>query len=131
MDTVRRDSGSIVVGWLTKVAIAVAVVGVMLFDVLSVTAANLGASDDASQAATVAQAEWRNSHDVQVAYDAAVESLPSDSESISPSSFRIDPDGTVHLVVRRDAKTVLVRHIGPLKHYANVHASGEASPAAP
>ncbi|MDT7802001.1 MAG: hypothetical protein QOI78_5434 [Actinomycetota bacterium] len=128
MDTVRRDCGSIVVGWLTKVVVVVAVLGVMLFDALSVTASHIGASDDASQAATAAQVEWRTSHNVQLAYNAAVESLPSTSESVPAKSFTVSSDGTVHLMVRRTTRTLIVHHVGFLKKYEVVTAAGEASP---
>ena len=127
MDTLHRDSGSIVIGWLTKLAVVLAVVGVALFDVVSVTAAGIGAEDDANSAASAAGFEWHNTHNVQSAYDAAVESLPSDSESIPVKSFVIDSAGTVRLVVHRVTRTMLVQHIGPLeKRFGVVTAHGEA-----
>ena len=131
MDAHGRDSGSIVIGWLAKLAIAIAVIGVMLFDALSMTAAHIGASDDASQAATVAGGEWRNSHNVQSAYDAAVQSLSSTSETIPASTFVIDADGSVHLVLKRQVKTLVVEHIGPLKKYDVVTVHGEAAAPTP
>ncbi|MDQ1696487.1 MAG: hypothetical protein QOJ03_1840 [Frankiaceae bacterium] len=131
MDTDRRDRGSIVVGWLTKLVAVLAVLGVMLFDALSVTAAHLGAEDDASQAATAAQADYRTSHNVQTAYNAAVDSLSSDAETIPSQTFSIDSTGTVRLVLERTTKTLIVHRIGPLKKYSTVTASGEASPIAP
>ena len=128
MDTLGRDRGSIVIGWLTKLIVVIAVVGVILFDVISVSAARLGAEDDASQAATAAGFEWRASHDIQTAYQAALNSLPSDSESIPPKSFVIDNAGVVRLVVHRVTRTMLVQHIGPLKHFTVVTAHGESDP---
>jgi hypothetical protein len=131
MITDRRDSGSIVIGWLTKLIVIIAVLGVMLFDALSVTAADIGAKDDASQAATVAVSEWRTSHNVQMAYQAALDSLSSDSEQIPARDFVVNSDGSVQLVLQRTVKTLLVHRIGPLKHYAVVTAHGEASAPAP
>jgi hypothetical protein len=128
MDTPCRDRGSIVIGWLTKLVVVVSIVGVMLFDVVSVSAAHIGATDDASQAATAAAAAWRSTHNVQSAYQAAVDSLTSDSERILTRGFVIDPDGTVHLLLRRTAKTLLVHRIGPLQNYDVVTAKGQASP---
>jgi hypothetical protein len=131
MNTDRRDSGSIVIGWLTKLVVMVAVIGVMLFDALSVTAAHIGAKDDASQAATIAVGEWRTSHNVQMAYQAAVDSLTSDSEEIPARDFVVNSDGSVQLVLQRSVKTLLVHRIGPLKQYSVVTAHGEASAPAP
>lgn len=122
------DSGSIVIGWLTRLIVVVAIVGVVLFDVVSITAAHIGAEDDASQAATAASADYRANHNVQSAYNAAVESLPSSSETVLTRGFVIDPDGTVHLRLRRTVKTVVCSHIGPLKHFDTVTVSGEAAP---
>src|SRR3954451_2911609 len=130
MDTLRRDRdrGSIVIGWLTKLVVVLAVVGVILFDVVSVSAARIGAEDDASKAAQAAGFEWRSSHDVQRAYEVAVENLPSDSETIPAKSFVIDNAGSVRLVVHRETRTMLVQHIGPLKQYTVVTAHGESDP---
>jgi hypothetical protein len=126
MDTLRRDRGSIVIGWLTKLVVVLAVVGVILFDVISVSVARVSAEDDASQAAEAAGFEWRATHSVQQAYDAAVQSLPSDSESIPPKSFTIDSEGTVRLTVKRVTRTMIANHIGPLKRFDVVVAHGES-----
>lgn len=123
-----RDRGSIVLGWLTKLAVAIAIVGIALFDSISIFAAHLGASDDANTAAEAASQEYRTTHNVNDAYQAAVESLPSDSESIPPRTFVIEPDGTVNLLLRRTTTTLVVHSIGPLKKYALVVVHGTATP---
>lgn len=128
MDYARRDRGSIVIGWLTKLAVAIAIVGVAMFDSISIGAARLGASDDANNAAEAASADYRTSHNVNSAYEAAIESLPSDSETIPAKTFVVLPDGTVSLVLRRTVNTLIVRHIGPLKKYTLVVEHGEGTP---
>jgi hypothetical protein len=128
MDCARRDSGSIVLGWLTKLVVVIAIVGVAMFDALAIGAAHLGATDDASTAATAAAADYRTSHNVQSAYNAAVDTLPSSSESLPPKQFVIAPDGTVNLVLVRTTTTLLVHRIGPLKKYDVVSVHGESSP---
>jgi hypothetical protein len=128
MDLARRDSGSIVIGWLTKLVVAIAVVGVALFDSISIGAARLGATDDASAAAEAAGASYRTSHDVQAAYQAALETLPSSSESLPPQQFVVQSDSTVDLVLRRTTNTLLARRIGPLKKYVVVVVHGESVP---
>jgi len=131
MDRARTDNGSIVVGWLVKLAVVLAVLGVIGFDAISVGAGHLAASDDANQAAQAAAVDWRSNHNVQSAYDAAVESLPSTSESILTRSFTIGADGSVHLMLRRTITTLVMYKIGPLKKYTVVTTPGEATPALP
>jgi hypothetical protein len=126
MNLACRDNGSIVLGWLTKLAVAVAIVGLALFDSLSIGAAKLGASDDANTAAEAASADYRTSHDVQSAYQAALDTLPSDSETIPARQFIVRPDSTVELVLHRTTTTLVAHRIGPLKKYdvITVHAVG-------
>jgi hypothetical protein len=123
MDLARRDSGSVVIGWLTKLVVAIAIVGV--------AAAQLGATDDASTAAEAASAAYRTSHNVQEAYQAALDTLPSDSEALPPRQFLVQPDGTVNLVLRRTTTTLVAHRIGPLKKYAAVVVHDEATPPTP
>jgi hypothetical protein len=128
MDYARQDHGSIVLGWLTKLAVVIAIVGVALFDSISIGAARLGAKDDANNAADAASQDFRSSHNVDSAYQAALESLPSDSETIPAKTFLVQPDGTVSLVLRRTVSTLVAHDIGPLKKYALVVEHGEATP---
>ncbi len=128
MDTYRRDSGSIVLGWLTKLVVVIAAFGVAAFDGLSLGAAHVSASDDANQAAEVARTEWAVTHNVQAAYDAALSSITNASEEIPPESFSIDSDGTVHLMLHRTATTFVMQHIGPLEKYTTFSTTGEATP---
>ena len=124
----RRDRGSIVIGWLTKLAVMIAIVGVALFDSISIGAARLGAKDDANNAASAASQSFWSSHNVDTAYQAAVDSLPSGSETIPAKTFLIHSDGSVSLVLYRNVKTLVVQAIGPLKQYTHVVEHGEAPP---
>ena len=128
MDLARRDSGSIVIGWLTKLMVAIAIVGVALFDSISIGAAKLGATDDASAAAEAASTAYRSSHNVQAAYQAAIDSLPSTAESLPPQLFVVQSDGTISLVLRRTTTTLVVHRIGPLKKYTVVVVHGKSTP---
>ena len=128
MDVVRRDNGSIVIGWLTKLMVATAIIGLALFDTLSIGAAKLGASDDAKTAAEAASADFRQNHDVQSAYQVALDTLPSDSETIPARQFVVAPDGTVDLVLHRTTTTLVAHRIGPLKQYTFVTVHAVATP---
>lgn len=129
MSSNGRDSGSIVLGWLTKLIVILLLVGVVLFDFVSVGVARMSASDDANTAAQAASSEWVHSHNVQLAYNAAVEAITSPAEHVLVRGFQIAPDGTVHLLLRRDVTTLVAYRISPLKKYTTVTAQGEAAPA--
>jgi hypothetical protein len=131
MDRTRADNGSIVIGWLTKLAVAIAIVGLTLFDTLSIGAARLGGKDDANTAAEAAAQDYRSSHNVDQAYQAALETLPSDTESIPAKTFVIQSDGTVTLILDRKVNTLVARHIGFLKKYTLAVEHGESTPPTP
>jgi hypothetical protein len=126
------DRGDVVLGWLTKLVVVIALVGVAGFDALSIGTSHLAASDDANEAAQEALSSWDGGRGtVQSAYDAAVQYADEHGERIPPRSFHIYPDGSVQLLLIRTATTMVVRHIGPLQHFQVIRAEGSATPAAP
>jgi flagellar biosynthesis/type III secretory pathway M-ring protein FliF/YscJ len=128
MHAFGRDRGSIVIGWLVKVIVVLVVVCLIAFDAIAEVAGRLNASDDANNAASAAAASWQQEHNAQAAFQAAADSLTNDSEKILTKGFIIDPDGTVHLVLKREVTTVLMARIGPLKKYTTVTEDGSAGP---
>jgi hypothetical protein len=121
------DDGSIVVGWLTKIAITLAVVGLALYDSISIGSTMMSLSDDGSYAARAASETWQQpapgqKHDLQAAYESAVEAAQEENplDVIDPKSFRVDPDGTVHLVISREATTLIIQHFGFSKKWADI-----------
>jgi hypothetical protein len=127
MSSNSRDSGSIVLGWLTKLMVVLLLVGVVLFDFVSVGVARMSATDDANTAAEAASSEWIHTHDVQLAYNAAVEAVTNPAEHVLTRGFTISPDGSTHLLLTREATTLVAYRIGPLKKYTKVTATGEAT----
>jgi hypothetical protein len=127
MSTHRRDAGTIVIGWLVKIAVVLALLAVGAFDAISVAVAHLDASDDANNAATAAADEWHLSHDLKSTVAAAQEALGA-HETVVANSLVVNNDGSIHLVLRRVATTVAMNHIGPLKKYTVVLADGNATP---
>ena len=104
------DRGGIVIGWLAKIAVVFAVAGFVLFDAISVASTTANVADQGSTAAMEASSVWDETHDVQAAYAAAVASATEQDpgNSVSAKGFAIDPDGTVHLRVSREAKTLIL-----------------------
>lgn len=121
------DRGDVVLGWLSKIAIFTAVVGLSGFDTISIGTSRLGAQDDANSAAEAAAQNWALDHDIQTAYDAATQVAEQHGEVIPPKSFVVSPNGAVHLTVVRSATTLVVQHIGPLRHFQVVREQGSAT----
>jgi len=113
-------------GWLAKVAIVLSVLGIIGFDGASLLHTQFTTSDTAARAASEAVDAWTNSKDVQAAYAAAEVSASESGGTVPKKTFAIDADGTVQLEVRATAPTFVLRHIGPLKHFAVITSSGTA-----
>jgi hypothetical protein len=127
MSTHGRDSGSMVVGWLVKLAVVLTLLGIVGFDGISLAVTHLNSQDDANSAASAAAETWQQTHSAQQAYQAAVDSAGS-NDTVIAKTFTIDADGTVHLSLTRKATTLVMYRIGPLKKYVEVTAKGEAGP---
>jgi len=123
-----RDSGSIVVGWLGKVVLVLGLLGLVAFDGFALVVANFNASDHASMAAREAADTFRrNRGDLQGAYDAALAVVDEDDE-IETDTFTLDERGTVQLYVKREAKTLWMHHIGPLRKFTHVRHGATGKP---
>jgi hypothetical protein len=117
-----KDRGDIVLGWLTRLTVIMALVGVALFDAISVGTTTASVADQGTSAALEASATWDETKNVQAAYDAAVTfATEANAENeVDPRSFSIDEDGTVHLTVSRVAKTLVLYHWSRTATWAHV-----------
>lgn len=123
------DHGTIVLGWLTKLTIGLALAGALFFDTFSLMATQLGTQDQAATAADKAAWTWRETSDIQQTYNAAAQTIdPATTAEIDLTSFRIDPDGTAVVTVTRTAPTFLLKHIGPLRTFIEATATADARP---
>ncbi|MGB8652163.1 MAG: hypothetical protein WCD35_16045 [Mycobacteriales bacterium] len=123
-----RDSGSIVLGWLTKLAASLALVGLLAFDGIALVTTNFTAADQATTAASAAADAYKSTHDVQQAYNAATAAVAADGDTIETKTFRVDPDGHITLVLHRTATTLWMHRIGALKKYTEITQTGEGTP---
>jgi uncharacterized membrane protein len=124
----RTDAGTIVVGWLVKVAVVLAIFGISAVDAIAVGSAHLTTTDDANSAASSAAAEFRTSHNVASATSAAADAITNPGEELVPDSLVIARDGSVTLSVQRKITTAVMYRIGPLKKYTVIRVKGEATP---
>jgi hypothetical protein len=123
------DRGDIVLGWLTKLVVTLAVLGVIGFDLISLAAARIQAEDHAQTAVRAASAAYKTPNDLQAAYDAAASAVAEQGDTIDAPSFSVAPDGTVTLTLLRTASTMIVEKVGPLRAYADVQRTVSARPA--
>ena len=125
--TGTRDSGSIVVGWLFKVALVLILFGIAAFDSVSVGSAHLTTSDDANSAASAAASDFQTSHNIASALSAATDAITNPSETLVPGSLTIARDGSASVMVQRKITTLVMYRIGPLKKYTVIKIRGEAT----
>ena len=121
------DRGGIVMGWLTKLTVVLALLGLVLFDAISVGSTTATVSDSANYAAHEASATWDQTKDLQKTYIAAVEAATEQNPEnvVSTKSFTVDPDGTVHLVITRDAQTLVLFRWDRTAKWAHIVRSGQ------
>jgi hypothetical protein len=130
MRTSGRDRGAVRLATMTWLVVVLGVVGIFAFDAVSVMSTRVSAQNDAQNAAYAASSEWHNSnhHNVEAAYQAAVASLAGKkTERVLPRDFTIASDGTVHLLLRATARTIVFGHIGALRHLTVAVESGDAN----
>jgi hypothetical protein len=124
---VHGDRGDIVLGWLTKLVVALALLGLVAFDGISLVQARFQAADRATTAANAAADSYKASKNVQLAYNAAVATLNT-GDTIETKTFSIASTGVVTLRLHHKATTIIVARIGPLKHWIDAVETGEGSP---
>src|SRR5262245_46173514 len=135
------DRGAFAVPGLIKVGIAVGILGLLGYDGFVTVATHLKADNDAQNAAYAASQYWYDNPDqrnVNNAFGAAVEweAANNPSEHVCMGStdplcgtkgnFSVDPDGTVHLVIRREVKTIIFKHLGFMDGLLTAYGEGDA-----
>lgn len=114
-----RDAGGIVIGWLTKVALVAAVIGVVGFDAINVGLGHLNTVDDGGNAAQAASQTYQTTRDVNKAF-AAAQAAVNSHEVVDRTGFSIDPDGTAHLALTNTIHTFLLYRTKQTEKWAEV-----------
>jgi len=129
MDLPSGDRGDVVLGWLTKVTVTLALLGLVAFDAVSLGAGQFQAEDHAQQAARAAVEAYRTTPDLQQAYDAAVGEVLDSGDTIETAGFVAGPDGSITLRLRREVPTLLIEKIPPLHDLATITRTVTGTPA--
>ena len=124
----HSDRGDVVLGWLTKLAACTAVVGLIGFDAVSLSATQFQAEGRAQTAVRAAVESYRTDKDVQRSYDAALRTVVADGDSIDTEGYTIGADGSVTLRLRSQAPTLLVEKVPPLRRWTEVTRTVTARP---
>jgi hypothetical protein len=119
-----------VLGWLSKLVIVLSVVGVLGLDGFAWASARVGAQDSAERAGRAAVSTWQTTPDLQRAYDAALAEVVASGDVIDAPSFTAAPDGAVTLTLHREASTLVLHRIPPLRHLTRLTATVVTRPAA-
>lgn len=130
------DERGIIADWLVKIAIAMAVVGVIGYDAGSILVNHFtldsGANDVAiAVSTTVATASNARNFTPDEIYQLAKAEVGSETGGVEGarvlrSGTEIDQSGAVHIRLRRVADTLLVKRIGPISKWARATATGRA-----
>jgi hypothetical protein len=125
------DRGDIVIGWLVRLVVVLAVVGVLAFDGLSIGVARLAVTDSAAGAAREAGQELAAGAAPQAAYLTAVEAAVTDDayNEVPAGSFVARRDGSVTLTVVRDTPTLVLHHVPRSERWLTVRSTASWSPA--
>lgn len=132
---IHHDERGIVISWLVKILVGIALAGVVLLDAGAIVINYFTIQDTANQIAVAVAAEvgsgvpvvpnlrcTRRSADV--ACRAAFEIARDEGVRITSASF--DQEGAFHVEVKATAKTIVVGRIGAIESWAKATASAEA-----
>lgn len=121
-----RDERGVIVSWLVKLLAGFAVVSVVLFDAGSIAVNFFGLDSTADEIAVAVSLGIRSGQPVdQRALDAEAIALAEEADA-KLVKVEVDTEGRVHVHLKRVAKTLVIRLIGPVKHWARATAEGIA-----
>ena len=108
------DAGSMVLGWLVKLAVGLALVGVVAFDLIAVGVARVSTKDSAALVADAAQDVVLSGGDPALVMEQArqLAATTAAEHSVTLEQIAITPDGTVSVTVSRPITTLVLAHVG-------------------
>ena len=121
------ETGSIVFGWLGRLSLTIAVIGVICFEVLSILVTRVGLDDIGRTAGDRALTVYAESHDPTSAYLAADQYASSQGASLVEKSFTIS-DEAVSFDLKKTAPTLLLYRLDATADYAEVKTTIYAEP---
>ena len=122
----RDDWGGIVIGWLAKLALVLALVAAVGFEFVSLGHAKLSVQAVANDAAREAAQNYGHNRDLRRAYQEAVSVASEHDATIRPEEFTIEADGTIRLTVRKTADSSFLHRWDTTKGWLDVDAEAKS-----
>lgn len=125
------DRGDVLMSWLMKLTVVMAVAGIAIFESVSIGVTATQVIDQGTYAAHQASETWQSTKSMQQSYDTAVKvAVDANPDNvIDTSTFLVDEDGTVHLTISRRASTIVLYRWGRTADWALIErdVSGHAA----
>jgi len=115
----REDAGSIVFGWLGRVALTLAVLGLAAFEVMSIAVTHVGVEDIGRTAGDRALTAYADTHDPYQAYIAADAYITENGAEMNRKSFEVSEEA-VSFDMKKTAPTLLLYRVNATAGYAQV-----------
>lgn len=126
----RDERGDMVVGWLARIAVVLAIIAVIGFDVVTTFQGQVTARDQAGTAATAGYESYAANHNVQTAYQAALAAAKAadPADTIKPADFVVTQAGVVTLKLSRPVHTIVARYLPiPAAKMATANGTAQSS----
>ncbi len=129
----KNESG-VIVSWLVRVVLLIAVIGIVLFDVGSIIVNTVSLSSSAEDVAVDVSVTVGDSSTLvpdERIYDLATEVVADEANGVAGARVvrkgtGIDEEGIVHVRLRRRTDTIVTKFIGPLKKRTIAVVDGQA-----
>ena len=124
------DERGVVLDWFLKMVLVLAILGAFVFDAGSLAVNYIGLDSTANDIATALAPSLSTGQTLSApAMQAEARQLARDAHA-RLVRFRVDAGGTVHIRIRRTAKTLILGHISALKKWTRATASATERAAA-
>lgn len=120
---VHRGERGFVTGFLVRTFLVFAILGLAVEETGQIVVTQIHASNAAGAAAQAGADEWVVSHNVNLAEQAAIESMVKEDPAATMTAFSVADDGTVTVTAKEEASTMVVKHISFLKRFGVQHAT--------
>lgn len=114
-----------ITGWLVKVMIGIALLGLTVVELGSPVITRAQVDDAAHDAADDAAAEYAVSHDVARAQEIAQKIA--DDEDAELQEFTVDEQGRIHVRLFKEARSILLKKISQTKSWYEIGVSATGS----
>lgn len=121
------DQGAILISSLLKFVVVVGIVGVVLFDAISMTTTQVQLDSAVQEAAQVGHDSYATSHSAVTAEQQVDLYATQHGDSVPANGIIITADGTVTVTLAAKAHTIAAHYLSALTGHINVRATATAT----